>query len=160
VEPDKDIEKTRDAYRFRLAIEGGKSREIPFREQRIEPETMILANIQSDQIRLFVSQKNIAAKTRQALTELAAMQEGLSGVRQERQQREQQVKAITDEQNRIRENMRTVARNSDSYAMWERKLVQQEKDLDRLNMELEKLRADEQARNTAIARFLAELNVE
>ena len=44
--------------------------------------------------------------------------------------------------------------------MWERKLVQQEKDLDQLNMDLEKLRADEQSRNAAIAKFLAELNVE
>ncbi|MCX6993907.1 MAG: hypothetical protein NT011_12300 [Kiritimatiellaeota bacterium] len=166
VEPAKDIEKTRDAYRFRLALDGanqrgdGKSRDIIFREQRLEPEILMLANIQSDQVRFLISQKNISDKLRQALKELVGMQEALSAVRQERQQKEQRVKAIAEEQNRIRPNMQTVTKNSESYSMWERKLVQQEKDLDQLNVDLEKLRADEQARNAAIARFLAELNVE
>ncbi|MFA5043064.1 MAG: hypothetical protein WC381_04780 [Kiritimatiellia bacterium] len=160
VEPAKGIEKTRDAYRFRLALEGGKSREIPFREQHLEPEILMLANIQGEQIRFFVSQKNISDKLRQTLKELAGMQEALSAVRQERQRKEQRAKAIAEEQNRIRPNMQTVTRNSESYAMWERKLVQQEKDLDQLNADLEKLRADEQARSAAIAKFLVELNVE
>ncbi|MDP2990003.1 MAG: hypothetical protein Q8O57_05505, partial [Kiritimatiellota bacterium] len=160
LEPAKGIEKTRDAYRFRLALDGGKSQDISFREQRLEPEILMLANIQSDQVRFFISQKKISDKLRQALKELVGMQEALSAVRQGRQQKEQRVKAIAEEQNRIRPNMQTVAKNSESYSMWERKLVQQEKDLDQLNMDLEKLRADEQARNAAIARFLAELNVE
>jgi len=166
VEPAKGIEKTRDAYRFRLAIDGanqrggGKSQDIIFREQRLEPEILMLANIQSDQVRFFISQKNISDKLRQALKVLVGMQEALSSVRQERQQKEQRVKAIAEEQNRIRPNMQIVAKNSESYSMWERKLVQQEKDLDQLNVDLEKLRADEQAKNAAITRFLAELNVE
>ena len=160
VEPAKGIEKTRNAYRFRLALDGGKSRDIPFREQHLEPEILMLANIQSDHIRFFISQKNISDKLRQALKELVGMQEALSAVRHERQQKEQRVKAIAQEQHRIRPNMQTVAKNSESYSMWERKLVQQEKDLDQLNMDLEKLRADEQARNATIARFLAALNVE
>lgn len=139
---------------------GGKSRDIAFREQHLEPEILMLANIQGDQVRFFISQKNISDKLRQALKELVGMQEALSAVRQERQQKEQRVKAIAEEQNRIRPNMQTVAKNSESYSMWERKLVQQEKDLDQLNVDLEKLRADEQARNATIARFLAGLNVE
>jgi len=166
VEPAKGIEKTRDAYRFRLALDGanqrggGKSQDIIFREQRLEPEIMMLTNIQSDQVRFFISQKNISEKLRQALKELVGMQEALDAVRKERQQKEQRIKAIAEEQNRIRPNMQTVAKNSESYSMWERKLVQQEKDLDQLNVNLEKLRADEQAKNGAIARFLADLNVE
>ena len=160
VEPAKGVEKTRDAYRFRLALDGGKSRDIIFREQHLEPEILMLANIPSDQVRFFISQKNISDKLRQALKELVGMQEALSAVRQERQQKEQRVKAIAEEQSRIRPNMQTVAKNSESYAMWERKLVQQEKDIDQLNVDLEKLRADEQSRNAAIARFLAELNAE
>ncbi|MBU0715197.1 MAG: hypothetical protein KJ964_07565 [Verrucomicrobia bacterium] len=166
VEPAKGIEKTRDAYRFRLALDGanqrggGKSRDIIFREQHLEPEIIMLANIQSDQVRFFISQKKISDKLRQALKELVGMQEALYAVRQERLQKEQRVKAIAEEQNRIRPNMQTVTKNSESYSMWERKLVQQEKDLDQLNVDLEKLRADEQSRNATIARFLAELNVE
>lgn len=160
VEPAKGIEKTRDAYRFRVALDGGKSQEIPFREQRLASEVLILANIPSEQVGFFIRQKNISGKVRQALEKLVEMQTALEAVRKERQQKEQRVKAITDEQNRIRENMKTVTRNSESYAMWERKLVQQEKELDELNVALEKLRADEQERSAAIARFLAELNVE
>lgn len=160
VEPSKDIEKTRESYRFRFSIDGGKSRSVIFREQRTEPELLMLANIQSDQIRLFTSQKNISDKLRKALKELAGMQEAADAVSKDRQQKEQRIKAITEEQSRIRENMRAVARNSESYSLWERKLVQQEKDLDQLNMEAEKIRSDELARNAAIAKFLAELTVE
>ncbi len=160
VEPSKGIEKTRDAYRYHLALEGGKSQECLFREQHLEPEIMMLANIQNDQILFFTSQKNISDKLRQALKELGGMQESLAAVRQERQQKEQRGKAIAEEQGRIRPNMQTVNRNSESYAMWERKLVQQEKEIDQLNTDLERLRADEQTRNTAIAKFIADLNVE
>jgi hypothetical protein len=51
----------------------------------------MLANIQSDQVRFFISQKNISAKLRQALKELVDMQEALHAVRQERQQKEQRM---------------------------------------------------------------------
>ena len=39
------IEKTRDAYRFRVALDGGKSQEIPFREQRLAAEILTPAEL-------------------------------------------------------------------------------------------------------------------
>ena len=65
------------------------------------------------------------------------------------------------DQNRIRENMKTVARTSESYTRWERKLAQQEDEMDKIQLRIEaKLNVAEREKQRALEDFLANLNVE
>ena len=159
-EPAKGVDKTREAYRWRVTLGGGQSREIPFVEQRLEPEQIILSNIPSELILVYVNQKAASAKLRDALKAVVSQQNELHATRQAMAEKEERVKAIAQDQNRMRENMRAVARNSESYLMWEGKMVAQEKQLDGLNRELETLRAKAQQQEAALARFLEGLNAE
>ncbi len=160
VQPERDVEKTRDLYRHSLVLEPGQAREIVFREERLDQELLILSNLETEQVRLFLKQKGLSDRLRQALQEVVAKQDSLAAVRRDLAQKEAALKTLAEEQGRIRENMRTVARNSESYAMWERKLVQQEEAIDRLHQAIETLRAAEAAQADALARFLASLDVE
>lgn len=160
VEPAEGVEKTRNAYRFCFRLAGGKTADMAFREQRVDAETLALADTASEHIGFFINQKKISAALRQALGRFVAMQRELEDLRQARAQKELRLRAITQDQTRIRENMKTVNRNSESYAMWERKLVEQEKEIDQLALETEKMRGEEHERSAALAQFLAELNVE
>ncbi len=160
VEPAKDVETTRDAYRYRTTLAAAQSRDLVFQEERVEPELLMLSTLPTDHVRIILSQKRLSERVRQALAEVVARQEALEAVRRERQQQDAAVKALTEEQARIRQNMQTVQRNAESYAMWERKLVQQEQDLDRLRQAIAALRADENAKAAALAKFLADLDVE
>jgi len=159
-EPAREVEKTRDLYRHRVEIPAGKTVPVRFVERKQLAQTLGLANLAGPQIELYIRQPKASAALKAALKKLAEMQRELQELAARRGDRERRVTEITAEQNRLRENMRTVERRSDSYTMWEGKLVAQERELDQFRKEIEELRADELRRREAIAQFLAELNVE
>jgi len=160
VEPKEAPERTGDLYRFRLWVEPKSTLKFQVKTQSIVSEEVILSNLDSDTIAIYIGEKTVGAQVRQALQKLGAMQAEAAELRRQVQDRQMRVKAIVEDQNRIRENMKTVARNTDAYSRWERKLTQQEDELEKLNAEIEKLRADELARRQAIDSFLAGLNVD
>ena len=160
VEPKEIPERTGDLYRFRLWVEPQSTLKFQVKTQTIEEEAVLLSDIDSDTIAIFVKEKVVSAQVRQALQKLGALQAELAELRRQVQDRLTRVKGIVEDQNRIRENMKTVARNTDAYSRWERKLTQQEDELEKLNAEIEKLRADELAKRQEISAFLSGLSVE
>ena len=160
VEPKEIPERTDDLYRFRLWVEPQSSLKFQVKTQNISEEQVVLSNINDDTIGIYVKEKVISPQVRQALQKLGAMQTEAAELRRQVQDRLTRIKSIVEDQNRIRENMKTVARNTDAYSRWERKLTQQEDDLEKLNAELERLRADELAKRKEIDSFLAGLNAE
>lgn len=160
VEPAKNVEKTRDSYRYRFDIGAGKTEKIAFVEQRFLDETVGLIGLRDDRIEFYMRQRSIPASVKKALEKLAQMQHELADVRAQREDRERRVREISDEQQRIRENMRSVVKPSDSYSMWESKLVKQEKDLEALRADIETLRAREMEKERAVRDYVATLNAD
>ena len=76
------------------------------------------------------------------------------------QQKQEELQAIVQDQDRLRENMRTVTQNSDYYRRLLTKLNDQESRVETLQGEREKLHADAEAKRTALAEFLRTLTVE
>jgi hypothetical protein len=160
VEPAKNVEKTKDAYRYRFDVGAGKAEKVAFVEQRLLDEVVGLTDLRDDRIEFYIRQRAISGAVRKALEKLAQMQRDLADIRSQRQDRERRVREISEEQQRIRENMKSVVKPSDSYNMWESKLVKQEKDLDALRAEIETLRAKEIEKERAVRDYVASLNVD
>ncbi len=160
VEPKEAPEKTADLYRFRLDLPPGKTTTLNLREQRIVSQAMALTSLDVRQIELYLRQKVISAKMKDALKRLADMQGRLVDVRRQKEAFEKKRGDIVQDQERIRQNMRTVDRNSESYSRWERKLSQQEDQLDGILEEIEKLIADERAKQAEMEEYIAGLNAE
>ncbi len=160
IEPKEAGEKTAALYRFRVSTEPNKSETLAVKQQRFGQQTVMLSNLDNRNIDLYLKQKAITPKVKEALKKLGAMQLALTTLRNQRETLERRRNDIANDQNRIRENMKTVARNSDSYSRWERKLTQQEEEMDQIATEHEKLIADEQSQQEAVNKFLAELTVE
>ena len=76
--------------------------------------------------------------------QLAALQAEQTALATEKQTVEQQLKRITQEQKRIRENMDAVDKNSESFSRWERKLTQQEDEIESLQRRFDELTLAEQ----------------
>ena len=76
------------------------------------------------------------------------------------EQKQGEIQAIVKDQDRLRENMRTVNQNSDYYRRLLTKLNDQETKVETLQGEREKLHADAEAKRTALADFLRTLTVE
>lgn len=160
VEPKEAPEKTADLYRFRLDLAPGKTTTLNMREQRIMSQAMALTSLDVRAIEMYLAQRVISAKMKEALKKLADMQGRLTDIRRRKEALEKKRNDIAQDQERIRQNMRTVDRNSESYSRWERKLSQQEDQLDGILAEIEKLIAEERAAQEAMESYLAGLDVE
>lgn len=157
-EPAGEVPVTRDHYRILRPIPAGGSEVIEVTERRDLGQTFALSSMSTDQVVYYRDLKGIRPAVRKALTELAGMQAGLAETRRAREDAERRIREITEEQQRIRENMKAVARGSDSFALWEAKLVDQETQLDNLKQRRDTLRAEEEKQQRAIANFLRGLD--
>jgi hypothetical protein len=160
VEPKEASEKTSDLYRFRVTAEPRKAIAFMVKLQHVGQETVLLSNLDERGIGIYLRQKAISAKVRDALKKLADMQNELAKIRGQIAALETRRNEITEEQNRIRENMKTVAKTSESYSRWERKLATQEDELDQIRTQMESLRATEMQKQQGINEYIAGLEVE
>jgi hypothetical protein len=160
IEPKEASEKTADLYRFRVTAEPRKATAFMVKLQRVGEETVILSNLDERGIGIYLSQRAITSKVRDALKKLSDMQSELSQIRAQIAALETRRKEITEDQNRIRENMKTVAKTSESYSRWERKLASQEDELDKIHTQLESFKASQMQKRQAIGEYLAGLEVE
>ncbi len=158
-EPAKEPERTAQFYRFRLNLEPGKEAFV-VKEQRTVSQAVGLTGLAPDNIEFYLEQRVITKPVREALKKLAALQGQLADLIRERQLLEQKLAEIAADQDRIRKNMVTVQKNSDIYSRWERKLNEQENQIDQSSLKLDQLREDEQKKRAEIATYIAGLNIE
>lgn len=159
VEP-RNVETTHDRYRFRTAVAAGGSATLAARQERISRETIAVSGLRDNQIRFFLEQRVLSPAVRNALQEIARRQAELAGLRARREEAERAQAGLITEQSRLRENMGAVDRNSASFAMWERKLVEQEGELASLRDQQAQLRAEERDKTQQLAQYLSTLTVE
>ena len=160
IEPKEASEKTADLYRFRITAEPRKATAFMVKLQRVGEETVILSNLDERGIGIYLRQKAITSKVRDALKKLSDMQSELSQIRAQIAALETRRREITEDQNRIRENMKTVAKTSESYSRWERKLASQEDELDQIHTQLESFKAAQMQKKQGIDGYIAGLEVE
>ena len=76
-----------------------------------------------------------------------------------RGQLEQQIQVISQEQERIRQNMAQLGRDTDLYRRYVKKFGEQEDQVEKLRSEIAKLQADETAKRQALDQYLIGLEV-
>ncbi len=160
LEPEEEPTRTKDRYRFRLKLGPEESRRFTVTQRRIQEQTVALRSLDSDRIEYYLRQQVIAPRLKEAMEELAARQSALSELRRRREDLEKTIADITKEQERIRQNMSVVQRPSDSFSMWERKLIEQEEELERLNARLREVRKEEAEKRRAMEEWLMQLTIE
>jgi len=160
VTPETPEERTRSAYRFAIALEPGKTAELPVVEESVRAEIVALANQDSDNIGLIIGRTTLSEQMKAALQRIVELRAELAQVAAKRQEAETQVEEITQEQDRIRQNMRELDRQSELYRKYVDKLTEQETQLEKLSEELRALRAEEQDKEKALADYVAGLNIE
>ena len=100
------------------------------------------------------------AQVRAALEKVVGMRNALSDLQRRSGQVNQQISDISQEQTRLRENMKVLAQNSDLYARYLKKFDAQETEIERLRQQLTKLRAEEEAQRKQLDEYLAGLQLE
>ena len=161
VEPEQADERTRSHYRFKLAIDPDRTAEMKVAVERVLSEEVELADLDEDDLVEFLAMDAEAGDAiRAAAQRLLVLRTELAALVAQREEKETQIEEIGQEQERIRQNMKELDRQSDLYRKYVDKLTVQENELDKLREEVKTLRGQEQDKERAIATYIAELNVE
>ncbi len=131
IEPKKPREKTRDVYRFAVAAEPGKPADLKIGEQQTIRQDMAINNLNDAAIKFYLSAKVVSETVKDALREVVRRKAELAELSRQKQQLDQEIATIGQEQARIRENMRSIDRNTDLYNRYVKKFTAQEDQIER-----------------------------
>jgi hypothetical protein len=159
VTPAKAEETTRSTYRFLVTVAPGKTEELLVAQERQIDRSVLLTNLNNDQISYFISARNVDRRIRHALEGLVGRKTALSQTVVQRQEEERKINSIHREQNRIRENMARLEKTSDLYKRYVSLLDEQEDLLEEALAKIEDLRVKEQRQREEIDRYILSLDL-
>ncbi|MFO0899046.1 MAG: hypothetical protein U0836_16600 [Pirellulales bacterium] len=160
VAPKDPKEKTRDQYRFAVKAEPGKPAELVIDEKRTIHQEFAITNFDDPTLFFYINAPQVSPKVKAALQEVVRRKAEIQQIANHRGQLEQQIQVISQEQERIRQNMAQLGRDTDLYRRYVKKFGEQEDQVEKLRSEIAKLQADETAKRQALDQHLIGLEVE
>jgi DNA repair exonuclease SbcCD ATPase subunit len=158
-EPKESTERTRDLYRFSVAVDPGKSAMLRVKETLPIQESILLMESGINQIVYYQQAKEVSQKVKEALQRVVQLRGKLDDTRAQRTRLDQRTAEITAEHARIRENMHRLQQNSDLYNRYVKKLDQQETELEKLRKEIESLKNTEEEHRRELQNYVMNLDV-
>ena len=160
VSPEEPAEKTRDMYRFLVEAEPGVPAVLTVEEERIDRQQVAMTNLDEERIRIYLSARQVSDAVKDALASLQQRRHELAQVAAEREQRQQRIEEIADDQARIRENMARLDRNSDLYRSYVQRFTDQETEIESLREAIRELQEKETVLQEELDEFLMALDLE
>ena len=133
----KPLETTPTVYRFKGAAAPGKVTTLTVKEEQTQSESIVMLSADLGQLTAYSRTGEIPQSVRDALAKAIRMRQAIVDVERDINAHAQQIAQITAEQNRIRENMKTVAPSTQYYERLLAKLNEQESSIERIQKERE-----------------------
>ena len=159
----KPDETTADWMRFRLHVEPKQTAALVVEEARPVATTYQLTNIDDRQVELFVRQKSISKAVEDALRPILAQKSVVAELDDRKDARDEEMKKIFDDQQRLRENMKALKGSSEEKLLVQRytqQLNDQETRLEKLGKEMEQIQKEMEAAQAVLDRMIRELAVD
>jgi DNA repair exonuclease SbcCD ATPase subunit len=137
--PAKADEKTRNLYRFTVEAKPGEPAKLDVEEERTDQQVLALNNLDDNTIQFYLSAKVVSEKVKEALSEIVNRKHSIQELAVKKQQLEQHINQIGEDQNRIRQNMAQLDHQSDVYKNYIKKFSDQESAIERTREEVAKL---------------------
>ena len=153
-QPQAPAERTRDLYRFAVEAAPDQTAELLVREEQPREQTLALSDAGPKVILAYIRAPQVNDKVKQALQQVVALRRQLDDTVEQRQQREQQIRDIAEEQERIRRNMQRLDRNASLYARYVSKLDAQESAIETLQRDIAQYTETEHEQRQALQDFL------
>jgi hypothetical protein len=160
VEPEKASEVSRDVYRFDQKVAAGKTAKLDVVEERSRTNVAGLAQTDDQTIKVFLSGSVASDKVKEALNKALAFKAELATTRRDLAQVQNRLKAITEDQTRLRANLANVPPTSAAYKRYLEKFDTQETEIEKLQKSIEDKQEAERAQQGEYDSYLAGLTVE
>lgn len=162
-EPKEPWEKTENTLRFRLPAPAGGTSELTVRLERIGEESITLSNCPLDHVeaRIRALRGSVMSEAvRTALRRVVDLRMALDQAAREVAAAENELKEATAEQSRIRENLKVLRPEGDSYQRQLRKLDAIETQIEQIRDRIAERRKAHVSRQKALEDYLVNLTVE
>jgi len=146
---EKPAESSASFHRFRLTVDPKKTETLLVKEYRPTTNSYQLSNITDDQIKFFLAAKMINPEIDQALRKVLAQKNSIAALDAEMGARKSKISGISEDQQRVRENMKALKGSMEEKALlarYVRELNEQEDHVQSLHHEVADL---QQKRDTA-----------
>jgi len=157
--PAAPAERTREAYRFAMDIEPGKAATLKVEEQRRLEQAIGLSNLRTEQIEIYLKQRNLSPEVLKALTEVIRLKSELAATAAATATVETKIKEIGTEQERIRQNLARLPENSPLHARYIQTMTDQEDQLLQFRRALTENREQQAAVQKRLDDFLGGLDL-
>lgn len=158
--PKEPTEKTRDLYRFSVKAEPGVPAKLAVEEEQVVDQQVALGNLDDGTIQFYISAKVVSDAVKKALAEVIQRKAAIGALATEQQQLENNIAVIGQEQNRIRENMAQLEKNSELYNRYVKKFGQQEDQIETARGDIAKLVEQIEAKRKELDEFLLGLEID
>jgi hypothetical protein len=140
VSEDKPVEISREVYRFEVKVPSGKLVKFDVTEERSQTVTGLLNTLDDATLKLYISSTVTGDKMKEALKKIVETRQSIAGDQSEVKSMEERLKAIVDDQVRLRANIERVPQQSEVYKRYLAKFDTQETQIEKLQSDLEKKR--------------------
>jgi hypothetical protein len=153
-------ERTASFYRFAVTVPAGKTTTLAVRSEQPISETVGLLDMDLNLLEVTTTRKTgVAESVKAALREVLARRRRVQELSTQAETREAQIKAIADDQNRIRQNMSALDRNNPLYKRYVTQLDEQETRIQTLREAQNTLRKQAADADTALRAFVDTLDL-
>lgn len=150
-------ERTADFYRFRLALEPQKATTLRVAEEKSLQEEFSLVKMQDPQLTELILNGDLPEAARKALERIIDLRMMLVATERQIQEQERRIRSITEDQARIRENMRVLDQKSALYKEYAETLARQEREIQEVRRRLEELQAQRDRQQKELSDYIAGL---
>jgi hypothetical protein len=159
----KPEETTADWMRFRLRVEPKQTAALVVEEARPVAATYQLTNVDERQVELFVRQQSINRAVEDALRRILKQKDVVAELDGRKDARDEEMKKIFDDQQRLRENMKALKGSSEEKLLVQRytqQLNDQETRLEKLGKEMEQIQKEMDAAQGVLDQMIRDLAVD
>ena len=155
------MESTADWKRFRLAVNAKQTASLAVEEARVEQVTYALTDITDDLVATFVRQQSINGTIENALRKILVQKAAVAELENQKNGREDERDEIFNDQQRLRENMKSLRGSAEERKLLERyteQLNAQETRLAVLHKEMQDIETQRDKAQAAPDRMMQELS--
>jgi hypothetical protein len=158
--PKQADEITSELFRFKRTVEAHKAFKISIEQEVVNAQLVELMPAKADDLVVYTKNESIPQSVRDALNKAIKLKNDQTALRQQITAQQAAISEVSLEQARIRENMKTVAAETDYYKRLLKKLDEQETGIEKVQKELADTRAAADAQQKQLDAYLITLTVQ
>lgn len=160
VTPAEPYEKTDNALRFKVEAPAQKTTDLTVTLERTANESLALSNANSDLILQWSSGSQASAELKQAVARLIELRQALDQLKRQLQQLQANYKDANNQQARVRENLKTLDRETDAYRRQLKQFDEYETQIQTLDEQTKSVQAEVEQQQQALEAYLIGLSVD